>query len=59
MVGDGGDYLDHASFEAGVKKTGLNVSKKVLKVVEETDSLSSLLFVAADGTAANSGVKSK
>ena len=59
MVGDSGEYLDHAEFEPGVKKTGLNISKKCLKVLEETDSLDSLLFVASDGTAANSGVNSK
>ena len=59
MVGDQGQYLDHGAFEEGEKKTGENICKKVHEVLELTNSLRSLLFVASDGTAANSGVKSK
>ena len=58
MVGDKGQYIDHGAFEEGEKKTGENICKKVHEVLELTNSLRSLLFVASDGTAANSGVKS-
>ena len=59
MVGDHGEYLNHGSFGPDEKKTGKNICQKVYNTLEETDSLRSLLFLAADGTAANSGINSK
>ena len=67
MVDIEGNYVSHATlvpmFDPRTKKTvtkgAINYSTEILKVLEETDSMESLMALASDGTNSNTGAAGK
>ena len=64
FVGDEGEYLNHCTMKDNVtgeelRGTAVNVSKKILEVLEDTNSLESVTFISSDGEPTNTGPAGK